>query len=83
MTAQPDELDAHARTLEAERGRPMARWSVPDTDLIEDVEHLLGTDNTESIARRLGYSTGKNLARRLRRAGRSDLAQLFDRRASL
>jgi hypothetical protein len=82
MTAQPDELDARARELEAERARPMARWEVKNAELIEDVEYLLGTDSPEGIAARLGCSSPRNLSQRLRRAGRGDLARLFDRRVT-
>ncbi|MGL5824779.1 MAG: hypothetical protein ACRCYU_08175 [Nocardioides sp.] len=48
-------------------------------DLIEDVEHLIGTDWPTSIARRLGYNQPASLARRLIRYGRPDLARPFER----
>ena len=48
------------------------------TDVVEEVEFLLGTDSPESIAHRLGYSTGDNLARVLYRAERPELALHFN-----
>lgn len=50
-------------------------------ELLEELEHLLGTDRLASIARRLG-SNPKALAKRLHRMGRHDLALPFERVAA-
>ena len=46
--------------------------------LIEDLERLIGTDRPLAVAARLGYDKPRSLARRLQRAGRPDLACVFD-----
>lgn len=45
--------------------------------IIEEVEHLAGTDHPARIARRLGYTDHLNLRDALRRWGRNDLSQFF------
>jgi len=48
-------------------------------EVVEDLEHIIGTDNPESIAKRLGYGDPQSLMKALRRAGRHDLSQRFGR----
>lgn len=50
----------------------------PVSEVIAEVEWLMGTDSVERIARRLGYATPNSLARVLHREGRHDLARPFD-----
>lgn len=47
--------------------------------VVEELEHIIGTDNPESIAKRLGYEEPQSLMKALRRAGRHDLSQRFGR----
>lgn len=54
--------------------RRQARWS--RSELVTEVEFLVGTDTPANIAQRLGYKPG-SLARRLHRMGRLDIATRF------
>ena len=49
--------------------------------VIEEAQHLLGSDWPENIARRLGYADAASLNASLMKWGRRDLARKFEKSA--